>query len=118
NVRFSRSVAPDKATIIFSFNPFPPCQLQDLWFGELRHSREVVCVEITQDRELCIPDPRRNCVSGPGGQLGLSEAEQELEEVLVSCGRTARQPFELTAHRRQAHLPEMTLEKVNHCIRH
>ena len=43
-----------------------------MWQG-----REVVGVEILQDREPRVLDPRRDRVGGAGRQLGLGQAKQE-----------------------------------------
>ena len=86
DVRFSSSVTPNKTTIVFLFNPFASRQLQDLRLGELRQDAEVERVEVLQDRELRVLDPGRDRVGGTGRQLGLGEAEQELEVVLIGRG--------------------------------
>ena len=63
-------------------------------------------------------DPRADRVGGAGGQLELGQAQQELDEGLVGRGGVPRQLLELSAHRRQAQLPEMGLEQLDRDIGH
>ena len=111
-------MAPDKTTIVLLFDPFASRQLQDLRLGELRQDAEVVGVEVLQDRELRVLDPRRDRVGGAGRQLDLGQAEQELDEVLIGRGGVPRQLLELPAHRRQPQLPELGLEQLDRDIGH
>ena len=114
----SRSVTPDEATIELLFNPLATPQLQHLRLGQARQGGEVEGVEVLLDRELGVLDPRGDRVGGAGGQLELGQAEQELDEGLVARGGVPRQLLELLAHRRQAELPEVGLEQLDHDIGH
>ncbi len=66
DVSFPSSLGADKATIVLIFDPFASRQLQDLRLGELWQCAEVERVEILQDREAGVLDPRRDCVGGTG----------------------------------------------------
>src|SRR5271166_6340013 len=118
DVSFPSSLSPNKTTIVLVFDPFPSRQFQDLGLGKLRQGTEVERVEILQDREAGVLDPRRNRVGGAVPQLELGQTEQELKIVLIGRGGVSRQLLELLAHRRQAQLPEVSLQQINHNVSH
>src|SRR5260370_2027800 len=113
DVRFPSSLRPDKATIVLVFDPFASRQLQDLRLGELWQCGEVERVEVLQDRESRVLDPRRNRVGGTRPQLQVGPTEQELKVVLIGCGSAPRPLIELLAHGRQAQLPAMSLQHAD-----
>ena len=118
HVSFPSPLSPNKATIVIVFNPLTSRQLQDLRIGELWPDAEVERVEVLKDREPGVLDPRRDRVGGTGPQLELGQTEQELKVVLIGHGGVSRQLLKLLAHRRQAQLPEMSLEQVDRDIGH